>query len=150
MKIRINQKGAHRLRKGHPWIFRSDLLEIAADLPGPVDVVSSNGKLLGQALYSPKSLIALRMMTRGEVKIGDALIRDRIQQANELRRKLFPQSGVYRLVFAEADGLPVGVMVVGPMFSEVEILALARSYENHYGWRPQRTPTLPRTAGRTS
>lgn len=51
---------------------------------------------------------------------------------------------------AEADGLPVGVMVVGPMFSEVEILALARSYENHYGWRPQRTPTLPRTAGRTS
>lgn len=44
---------------------------------------------------------------------------------------------------AEADGLPVGVMVVGPMWSDAAILALARTYERRFGWRPHSAPDLP-------
>jgi amidase len=39
---------------------------------------------------------------------------------------------------AEASGLPVGVQIVGPMFSESAILRLAKTYEGAYGWLPRR------------
>lgn len=37
---------------------------------------------------------------------------------------------------AEADGLPVGVMVVGRAFHDAEVLAFARTYEKNFGWLP--------------
>jgi 23S rRNA (cytosine1962-C5)-methyltransferase len=106
MKASINQKALNRIRHGHPWIFRSDLVHVDSDRPGPVDVLSPNGKQLGQALYSPKSLIALRMMTEGEEKITESLIRKRMEGALAQRQRLYPDSRVYRLIFAEADALP--------------------------------------------
>jgi amidase len=39
---------------------------------------------------------------------------------------------------AEADGLPVGVMLVAPRFADARLLALARTYEGHEGWLPRR------------
>lgn len=95
-----------RVRSGHPWIFRGDLTKIAAEAAGPVDVISPNGKKLGQGLYSPKSLIALRMMTRDRATINAALIRERILQAQKMRRRFLPGQNVYRLCFGEADLLP--------------------------------------------
>lgn len=37
---------------------------------------------------------------------------------------------------AEADGLPVGVMLVGRRFNDARLLAIARTYEGAFGWRP--------------
>lgn len=106
MKVILNSKGTHRWLRGHPWIFRGDLEKIEDPAAGAADVVSPQGKLLGQALYSPKSLIALRKMTRGRDKINADLINDRILRAKNLRDKLYPRSSLYRLVFGEADFLP--------------------------------------------
>ena len=39
---------------------------------------------------------------------------------------------------AEADGLPVGVMLVAPRFGDARLLACARTYEAHFGWLPAR------------
>ena len=41
---------------------------------------------------------------------------------------------------AEADGLPVGLMLVGRHFDDGRLLAIARTYEREYGWLPERTP----------
>jgi len=106
MKVTINQKAFSRLRRGHPWIFRSDLLKIEAAAPGPVEVYSSNQKLLGQALFSPQSQISLRMMTRGEEKIDAQLLRQRLEAALAWRRRALPGENSYRVVFGEADGIP--------------------------------------------
>ncbi len=106
LRVTINQKALRRILGGHPWIFRSDLEKIEASGPGPVSVFSTQGKLLGQALYSPQSQIALRMMTRGEEKITASLIHERIAKALALRKKYFPNSKIYRAVFGESDGLP--------------------------------------------
>jgi amidase len=38
---------------------------------------------------------------------------------------------------AEADGLPVGVMLTGRKYDEGRLLAIARTYEKEYGWLPQ-------------
>lgn len=106
MKVTINQKAQERLIRGHDWIFRSDLLQVEAEEAGPAEVVGEKGKVWGQALYSPKSLIALRMMGRGKEPIDLALIRERIRQAFERREAWYPGETAYRAVFGEADGLP--------------------------------------------
>jgi amidase len=41
---------------------------------------------------------------------------------------------------AEADGLPVGLMVVGRHFEDDRLLALAQTYEQRFGWRPEAPP----------
>jgi 23S rRNA (cytosine1962-C5)-methyltransferase len=106
MKVRLNEKAMVRLKHGHPWIFRSDLASIDADHSGPVDVLSPKGKTLGQGLYSQKSQIALRMMTRAGEKITAGLIRQRLQNAMALRRSLLGEADAFRWVFGESDRLP--------------------------------------------
>lgn len=106
MKVTINQKAQERLIRGHDWIFRSDLVQVEAETAGPAEVVGEKGKLWGQALYSPKSLIALRMMSRGSTPIDGKLIRERIGQAIARREAWYPGDSAYRAVFGEADGLP--------------------------------------------
>jgi amidase len=49
---------------------------------------------------------------------------------------------------AEADGLPVGVMLVGSHFSDAELVACAHTYEKAYGWLPSRVPSLGAGLGR--
>ena len=41
---------------------------------------------------------------------------------------------------AEANGLPVGVLVTGPTFGDAEVLRFARIYEQNYPWLPQGGP----------
>ncbi len=106
MKVSINQKALNRIRQGHPWIFRSDILDIEAKQAGSVSVLSPNGKILGQALFSPQSQITLRMMTRGEDKIGTPLFRQRLKTAALWRDKFLPKESCHRLIFGEADGIP--------------------------------------------
>jgi amidase len=43
---------------------------------------------------------------------------------------------------AEAEGLPVGVMLIGRRFDDASLLAIARTYERRYGWLPASAPTL--------
>ena len=43
---------------------------------------------------------------------------------------------------AEADGLPVGAMLVGRHFDDARILAIARTYERAFGWSPSTSPAL--------
>jgi len=44
-----------------------------------------------------------------------------------------------------AAGLPVGLMIAGPRFSEGRVLALARAYEQASEWRLKRPPLTPDT-----
>ncbi len=106
MKVTINQKAQERLQTGHDWIFRSDIVEVEKEQAGTATVYSEKGKVLGEALYSPKSLIALRFMTRGADKITGGLIQERLRESDRRRRALFPGETAYRVAFGEADRLP--------------------------------------------
>jgi len=43
---------------------------------------------------------------------------------------------------AEAKGLPIGIMLVGSMFTEAMLLKIARTYELNCGWFPQGPPAF--------
>jgi 23S rRNA (cytosine1962-C5)-methyltransferase len=100
----VSAKGAERWRGGHPWIYRTDVYAEPKAEPGIVPVTDRRGKLLGQALYSPRSEIRLRLLTRGDEAIDAAWWRDRIAAA--LARRAGIPASAYRVVHAEGDGLP--------------------------------------------
>ena len=90
----------------HPWIYRSDILETPGEEPGAVEVIDQGGRSIGMALYSPRSTIALRMLTRKARAIDAGFWKARIAAAIAYRESLAPAATAYRLVHAEADGLP--------------------------------------------
>ncbi len=102
----ISRKGEARVRRGHPWIFRSDIEHAERADPGAVvRVVGPRGQPLGFALYSSLSEIRLRMIAHGETLPGDWL-QQRLDAAVAWREVVAPGVEACRLVHAEGDGLP--------------------------------------------
>jgi len=60
---RVTARGAERWTRGHPWIYRSDVA-LAPDLAGLVPVFDPRDRFLGQALFSPRAEIQLRLLER--------------------------------------------------------------------------------------
>lgn len=105
--VRVNRKGAGRAASGHPWIFSSDVMDRSQAAPGDtVKVTGPDGRALGVAHYSSKSQIALRLLSRRVETVDPAFWRRRLEAALALRRRLYPESDVYRLVHGEGDLLP--------------------------------------------
>jgi len=104
--VTITHKGEERVRSGHPWIYRSDIAEARAEAGATVRVVGQRGRPVGQALYSDRSEIALRLLTRGPEVADLALWRSRLEQAIRFRDTLAIDATAYRLVHGEADRLP--------------------------------------------
>ena len=102
----LTKKGAARARSGHPWVYRSDVAEVAGDAGDVVRVVDRSGRFLGHAFYNPKSEITLRIATREDEEINEAWFRDRIEKARDYRDSLRIDADAYRLLHAEADGIP--------------------------------------------
>jgi 23S rRNA (cytosine1962-C5)-methyltransferase len=103
-----------RVRAGHPWAFSNEILmdaETKALPAGSLAILRApGGEALGLVTFNPHSLIAARVLTSNPEATVDALfLGRRLAQAAALRDRLI---GVpyYRLIHAEADGLP-GVIV---------------------------------------
>ncbi|HUR91115.1 MAG TPA: class I SAM-dependent rRNA methyltransferase [Gemmatimonadaceae bacterium] len=104
--VTVNRKAEKRWAAGHPWIFRSDVLE-RADSAAAVRVVSARGKPLGVALWSPKSEISLRMIdSNPDAQIDSKWWHARLGAAVRRRSGLGGSASAYRLVHGEADGCP--------------------------------------------
>lgn len=105
--VTISRAGALRLREGHVWVYRSDVVSAEEVPPGSlVSVKDERGKFLGSALYSSSSQIAVRMLSREKVTDLQALLRERIQAAIAYRKQVVSDTDAYRVIFSEADFLP--------------------------------------------
>ena len=102
----VSARGEERLRRGHPWIYRSDVVDVAADAGDVVDVLGPRQRFLGRALYSDRSQITLRMLTRGDEDVDAAFWRTRLERPIGFRASLGIDATAYRLVHGEADLLP--------------------------------------------
>ncbi len=107
-EVRISARGAQRLKGGHVWVYRSDIESSDVPAGSLVLVKDHRGKLLGTALYSSSSQIAVRMISPTAVAADEipALLRDRIRAAIAYRKQVVENSDACRLVFSEADFLP--------------------------------------------
>ncbi|MBL9044172.1 MAG: class I SAM-dependent rRNA methyltransferase [Myxococcales bacterium] len=126
-KVVLKRGRANPLWHGHPWVFSGAIHKLPAGLT-PGDVVSvydAEERLIGHGFANPRSQIAVRMLTLGELHSGaqpgvaehtlppaelvTSLITRRIHEASLLRRSIgLPRSdtSAYRLCNSEGDGLP--------------------------------------------
>jgi 23S rRNA (cytosine1962-C5)-methyltransferase len=127
----INRRASDRIRNGHVWVYASDVESIAGPAPGGsgdvpllLPVADNRGLLLGTALYSPTSQIALRMISHQFLSDAEwhRLLAERLRRAIARRRPLLTEeSNACRLCFSEADELPG---VVADKYGDLIVLQL--------------------------
>src|SRR6266496_1249013 len=105
--VRISRRGVERLKSGHVWVYRSDVVSADGIAPGAlVAVADDRGKFVGSALYSTASQIAVRMISRDAVSDFASLLRQRIADAIRYREPIVQNTDAYRVIFSEGDFLP--------------------------------------------
>jgi 23S rRNA (cytosine1962-C5)-methyltransferase len=105
--VKVSSRGAARLKNGHVWVYRSDIVSADGIPPGAlVRVTDERGRFLGTALYSSASQIAIRMLSHQAVRDLTALLQQRIAAAIAYRKKFVQDTDAYRVVFSEGDFLP--------------------------------------------
>jgi 23S rRNA (cytosine1962-C5)-methyltransferase len=138
----LTKRGAARARSGHPWIYRSDVADATGDPGDVVRVVDRDGHFLGHAFYNPKSEITLRIATSEDEEIDEAFFRVRIEKARDYRESLKIDADAYRLLHAEADGVPglvadryenYFVLQVGSAAIERRLAWIVAALENLFG-----------------
>jgi 23S rRNA (cytosine1962-C5)-methyltransferase len=114
---------ARAIRHGSPWVFDNELVidrRTRALAPGTIAVLEDNVRAaLGVVAVNPASKIMARMLDRDPAaRIDRDWLISRLARAQELRTRLF-DAPYYRLVHAEADGLP-GVVI--DRFGDVAVI----------------------------
>ena len=114
-RVRLKPKAnARGLRRGFPWVYDSDLVtdrRTKALPPGAIAVLEDGERTpLGVVAVNTQSRIVCRMLDQDPHAVIDrGWFATRLSRALELRERLFDKP-FYRLVHAEADGLP-GVVI---------------------------------------
>lgn len=105
--VTVTKRGADRIRRGHLWIYRSDVAK-AEGVPGGsvVTVRDPNRNFVGQAFYSDSSQIALRFLTQTDELIDRDWWSRRVREAAARRAAITPDTNAYRLIYSEGDLLP--------------------------------------------
>ncbi len=100
---RVTPRGAERWVRGHPWIFRSDVLD-APDTPGLVEVLDPRGRFIGQGLYSPRSEIRLRLLERSDRPVNHLWWVEQFRACAARRAGI--DATAFRIVHGEGDAIP--------------------------------------------
>lgn len=112
--IRLQPSRHKRVQHGHPWVYSNEIhMDNTAKAIPPgsvVRVVTHDGAPLGAATFNPHTLICTRMLARDpEAQVDRGFLAERLRRALDLRERLYGRP-FYRLVHAEADGLPALVV----------------------------------------
>ncbi|MEL6424559.1 MAG: class I SAM-dependent rRNA methyltransferase [Pseudomonadota bacterium] len=112
--IRLRPKVKSRVRFGFPWVYADELVldrRSRSHAPGTiVTLEDAERRPLGTATVNPNSKIVARLLDRDPTASIDLdWIAARLTRAQALRTHLF-DAPCYRLVHAEADGMP-GVVI---------------------------------------
>ncbi|MEN9849985.1 MAG: hypothetical protein RL128_148 [Pseudomonadota bacterium] len=113
--VRLKPKAeARAIRHGFPWVYADELVtdrRTQSLAPGALAVLEDGERRpLGLVTVNTKSKIIARMLDRDpEAEIDQSWFEARLARALALRARLF-DAPFYRLIHAEADGLP-GVVI---------------------------------------
>ena len=109
--VSVTEKAQNSIRRGHPWVYDSELTQqpdllVDGEL---VDVLSPKGKYLGTGFYNSHSKIRVRILsTNANDRFDQAFFERRLRYALDYRKTVMGPKDYdcCRLIFGEADGLP--------------------------------------------
>ncbi len=99
-----------RVGNGHPWAYSNEIrmdAEAKALAAGThASLHQVDGKPIGVGTFNPYALIAFRLFDRdARTAVDEGFFAQRLRRAVALRERLFAEP-FYRLIHAEADGVP--------------------------------------------
>lgn len=105
---KVHLKRSRRILHGHLWVFSNEIEENLRDFaPGSlVQIFDRKETLIGSGYINPKSLIAVRVLTRENIPIDRTFFSNSLRRAIGLRAHILEDPAYCRLVFSEADYLP--------------------------------------------
>ena len=131
-RVVLRDRGAARVRAGHPWVYRSDVAGVDGEAGNVVRVTDRRGDFLGLAFYNARSEISLRVATREDEPVDERWFYGRIRQALAYRKSLRIDADAYRVLHAEADGVP-GLVV--DRYGDYLVLQVGSvAVEQRLGW----------------
>ena len=128
--VRLNPKGdARAIRHGFPWVYANEVVtdrRTKAITAGTIAILEdSDRRPMGLVAVNPASKIFCRMLERDvDTPIDQAWFEAKFARALAHRARLYPNP-FYRLIHAEADGLP-GVVV--DRFGDVAVVQPNAAY----------------------
>lgn len=105
-KVFVNKKGAKRVRGGHLWIYKSDVVKAEANGGDVVAIYDEGKNFVGKAFYSDSSEITLRIFTTKDEEINRDFWRKRIIEAANRRKHSESGANAGRLIYSEGDLIP--------------------------------------------
>ncbi|MBX3224665.1 MAG: class I SAM-dependent rRNA methyltransferase [Labilithrix sp.] len=121
--VGVSRRGIESIRRGHPWIYRSAVVQHSTSRSGPprgqsdeasiVSIVDESGHPLGCGVWDPVSPIAVRVWSLDpRARLDSAMFRARLEGAIEVRARLFAdgKTTAYRLLNGEGDRVPAFVV----------------------------------------
>lgn len=125
--VTVGPRGVHRIRAGHPWVYRPDIVsgpttDAGTGGPALVTVLDGHGRRLGCGTWAASTRLALRMLSRagepadvrdgrpaeghGDLEALVAWVSREFPAAHARRTALHLPRDAYRVVHAEADRIP--------------------------------------------
>lgn len=109
--VEVTRKAQAAIENGHPWVYDAEVLRTvpeAFENGALVDVVSDKGRYLGTGIFSEKSKIRVRILSRNaNDKFDEAFWRRRVKYAWDYRKAVMGSDlSCCRVIFGEADHFP--------------------------------------------
>ncbi len=107
LEIKLKPKEERRLKAGHWWVFSNEIDGLDTSVaPGTlVRVLASDGAQAGIGTFNPHSLIAVRLLHKGEGNLPEDFIFEKLDDAYT-RRKEIGVRKYGRMCYGEGDNLP--------------------------------------------
>ena len=125
-KIYLKPKEDLRIIEGHPWVFSNEIDRLDGDIKsGEIAYVYNYaGQFIGKGFLNTSSKIFVRILSYCiDEEINESFFYQKIDQANQARLELGYQNS-YRVLFAEADGIPGFIVDKYADYLSVQILSL--------------------------
>ncbi|MDR3244231.1 MAG: class I SAM-dependent rRNA methyltransferase [Elusimicrobiota bacterium] len=113
-KITLKASEGKKIKEGYKWVFSNEIKKVEKDAG-----LSANGKdsffaslydnadaFIAKGFYNPHSLISFRAVSYKDENIDKNFWKEKIGQACDLRKRIYPNLKSYRAVFGESDDMP--------------------------------------------
>lgn len=106
-KLYLKKGEEKRIVAGHSWVYANEVAKIEGKNKNGslAEVYSYDGRFIGKGYINHASKILVRIFIRGQETDDEEFYLNKLKTSNEYRKKL-GYDNCYRMVFAEADGLP--------------------------------------------
>ena len=127
--IIVNQKAENSIRRGHPWVYKEEVISLSESFVNGqiVDVISQKGKYLGSGFINDNSKILVRIVSRNaNDRFDDAFWARRIDYAISYRETVLSREEMSscRLIFGDSDGFPGFIVDKFENVLSIQVLSL--------------------------